>query len=138
MQITALSALKTRQIRLFSDAISDERSDINAPYDSADDSGFPKTLLTVAVEQWSAPSDSVYVSLLLANGATLDTVDDATERAPIHDIVRKGKPELVRVMLQYVDEKTNINVPDGEGLTVVHCAVEQLQVIRAETELFVS
>ena len=50
-QQTALSALTSRQLRIFSDAVSDDRFDHSHEYETS--GGFPQTILNIAVDQWS-------------------------------------------------------------------------------------
>ena len=50
-QQTALTALKGRQLRIFSDAVSDDRFDPSHEYPTAE--GFPQTILNIAVDRWS-------------------------------------------------------------------------------------
>ena len=50
-QQTALTALKGRQLRIFSDAVSDDRFDPSHEYPTSE--GFPQTILNIAVDRWS-------------------------------------------------------------------------------------
>ena len=50
-QQTALTSLKGRQLRIFSDAVSDDRFNATHEYPTAE--GFPQTILNVAVDRWS-------------------------------------------------------------------------------------
>ena len=124
-QLTAKTALEAKQIRLFRDAVTDERVDVNHEYITKE--GVPKTLLTLAIEQWSKDGiDTDFVVVLIANGAKLDKVDPTSETAPIHAILRKASPALLNAVLK-TGKTFNINVQDGEGLTPLHVAVEQLE-----------
>ena len=50
-QQTALTSLKGRQLRIFSDAVSDDRFNASHEYSTAE--GFPQTILNIAVDRWS-------------------------------------------------------------------------------------
>jgi hypothetical protein len=125
-QATALSSLTGHQLRIFSDAVSDGRFSVDHEYPTSD--GFPKKLITIAVEQWAQQDrDTPFIVLLLEHGARMDEVDSATEMAPIHDVVKKGEPKLVREAMKAAVGETDVNVADGEGLTPLHHAVEAIK-----------
>ncbi len=83
--VTAMTALKARQLRLFSDALTDERFKVERSHvDPAD--GVPRSILDVAVGQWASNNDTRFVVMLLEAGAKIGKVDEATEVAPIHQV----------------------------------------------------
>ena len=125
-QATAFAALKARQLRLFHDAITDDRFKRDHLYDTSD--GFPKSLLSLAIDQWEGQSDTSFITLLLSAGFSLDDVDQVTEVAPIHAIIKQGNTDLARNSLKTSNSNWDVNVQDGEGLTPLHTAVELLQV----------
>ncbi len=90
----------------------------------------PRTLLDVVLTQEVGQEHDqdvhFYVKALLLKGAKLDAVDPTTENAPIHTIVRKADPDLLTMALPFWTGDRN--VADGEGLTPLHVAAEQLQV----------
>lgn len=70
-----------------------------------------------------------FITLLIANGAKVDEVDESTELAPLHLIMKKRDPGLLEGVLgQMRGREIDVNVKDGEGLTPLHTLVEQLQV----------
>ncbi len=87
-QSTALTALRARQARLFADAVSDQRFSLDHVY--VEDDGVPRGILSLAVEQWSSRNDTPFVALLLASGADVCMVDEATEVAVLHQVRSKG------------------------------------------------
>ena len=143
-QASALTALKARHIRMFNDAISDERFDVDHVY--ATDAGVPKTILALALDAYNenaddddkrplsppidgdGSGDAQFVTLLLDLGAKVDEVDAATEVAPLHSIVRSGNVGLVEAALGRMTSGSKVNVQDGEGKTPLHCATELLEV----------
>ena len=48
--------------------------------------GVPRTLLACAVDQWASRNDTPFVALLLASGADVCAVDEASEVAPVHQV----------------------------------------------------
>ena len=112
-----MSALESRDLKSFIDALAEEEFDVNEEY--GDD--LPKTLLHMAIEE--ATGKDEFVTALITLGAKADLKNTILETVPFHDAIRKNDADLLKLVLRSV---SNINIQDGEGSSALHLATEGL------------
>ncbi|CAB4060892.1 unnamed protein product [Lepeophtheirus salmonis] len=128
-QRAALDYLIFRHFRSFSDAISDDKFDPSYIYENetTDEDRNGKNLLEIALLKSPGGRDRFVETLILHPNATrVDEINELLETSPLHEVARRGDPELLRLVLE-AGFPYDVNIPDGEGLTPLHVVVESLE-----------
>ena len=125
VQVSALSALESRDYEMFVEALAEPGFNVEAEYGEE----VPKSLMLLALEE--AEGEDKFVMALMAAGARPDIRNPVLEIVPFHLAVRSHDPSLLKVLLPGVRD---INIQDSDGSTALHRAAEELSEISEEDE----